>query len=605
MGKIIICGRVKNKFEINGQKISGCGINYLEKDFIVDLLNDQHKKVDYKIEDGIKIPKRDFEDEYIKYAKSKVKYNENDFEIKLSRKSHGEIVLIECKIQYEDDKSICDLELFNTVYDFKIKIKEWLSNYCKPIYWLYDDNNVLICAEGYKKIHNIENMFRQVLSIYMMENCGDIYLNNKLEGKYKQYVGFYKSRYKDFKEINAKFYNIDFSDLPQILEIKSVQAILNNEKSINKLIEEVSSTLEEIKDISYEYKKIEKLENQLKSKLKSLQENDSIFDSKLISILGTHFKDNWGILSKMRNMVMHNKPICKDLFNDIKAYCEDFSERFQKCFEYIENSFYCDEDGIYEALCDWRIEQEEQRIEQYEEEIERLRQEAGITFPLSEDYVIDSLREEDKFINELFVVLREIEKCAGFVEYIYSNVDEIEEYMNNLNLEEVIEFITLVNKAFDLKYSLDELEEYESSYDIFLELRDKILDGKDIEELYENIVSNSSLKEDFELNEESKFFDCDGNKYEVRFDGELCPQNGENDQILCSFYKNDECFIKAYIEVDYGDYKNPSEGDINSSQVNIVNEELSNIYDCMKDYIEGKFDITNNIVKYIDKIKNN
>lgn len=601
MGKIIITGRLRNKFQINGQEINGCGINEVEKNFIVDLFKNQYKEIKYEVLGSISTHEKDFDDEYIRYAKAKVRYEKKCFEVKLSRKSYEEVVLIECKIEYEENNDDNhNNELFKSVYNFKIEMKKWFNNYCKPIYWLYDDDNALICSEGYKKIHTIENKFREVLSMYMMKKCGDIYLCNKLEARYKIYAGFYNSKYKDFKEINAKFYNLEFSDLSQILDIKSIQAIVDedNNNSIDAIVKEISSILEKIKDISYDYNEIENLKKKMDSKLRSLEESDSIFDGSLLDILGVDFKKSWEQLSKMRNMVMHNKPICKKLFDDIKSYCDNFNEKFEKCFNYIESHFYSDEEGVYEALCDWEME----KNECYSEEIERLREQAGIEFSLNEDYVIDKLRENHKVIHDLITIFSNIEDLKKYVEQIYSNIDDIQEYMKNLNLEQVKKFITLINHDLNLQLQFED-EEYEDTYDIFAGFRDEILQNKGIEELHENIIYNTNLKDYFELTDVAKFFDCDNNKYEVAFDEELDAQNGATDFINCILYKNDEILKKACIKVYYGDYQLPDEGYIDSSQVNIINEEIYNINEKTKEYMETTIKITDKITKYIENCK--
>ena len=226
MGKIIIVGKLKNKINFKNKDIQITdSLNDLSSDFICDLIADSKKVIGY---DSSKVESRskNFADEITKYAKRNLVFNEKKFKITLSRKTYEKNVLIECCIDYEMNN--LEKDIFNSVYEFKIRIKEWLKKYCKFIYWIHDDNNSKICSYAYNKIYNVENMLRQILSLFMMRKCGDIYLNKELESKCNDYSNFYKVQgYSDFKDINSKLYNIDFLKLPKLLDLNVSQAVVN------------------------------------------------------------------------------------------------------------------------------------------------------------------------------------------------------------------------------------------------------------------------------------------------------------------------------------------------------------------------------------------
>lgn len=590
MGKIIIVGKLRKKICINDKIIEiNNSINDLSKDFVIELFADSKEVIGYESDSKIKVHSKDFNDEIIRYAKRKVKFHEKIFEVILSRRTYGEFILIECSIEYDKED-----KLFESVYEFKISIKEWMNKYFKPIYWIQDDNNIEICTDTYKNIHNIENKFRKILSLFMMRKCGDIYLNKKLEDEFNRYSDFYnKGSYTDFKNINSKLYNIGFSNLPELLDMKVTQVIVEEEKNIKEIIDEITNLLSNIGDMTYAYKEIEKQKNKLSSKISKINREEYIFDDEILSALDSDFKSKWENLSGMRNMVMHNKPICKKLFDDIEGLCEEMEEKFKICLEDIENCFYTEEECIYDCLCDEESEREQYNLEFIEQERENL----GIQFQLSEDYVMDDLAENQREIGALMSTLNDINEFSSKIENIYGDVDEIRECLKGLEEKILIKQIFDISNKLGIEINIEDFDISEGVADLIEAFIYNILGNSDIDELYDNLVDKTKIDDEFSINKIATFGDCEGALYEIYVQGELDPEDDGFDFLECIIYKNEAILKKANIEINYGSLSDQSEGYINCDQMHLINQEVKSIYEEIKN---KTILISNNIKKAME-----
>ncbi|MBY6917458.1 hypothetical protein FDB42_09035 [Clostridium botulinum] len=595
MGKILIVGKLRKKISVNGELVEvNNSVNDLNTDFLIELFADSKRDIKYESNKELKIHKKDFKDEIVRYAKRTLIFKSREFEMMLSRKTYDASILIECSIEYGSEiissKTVNNNKLFDSVYEFKIKIKEWLSKFCKTIYWIYDENNIEICTEAYQKIHNTENRFRQVLSLFMMRQCGDIYLNKYLTEEFNRYSDFYsKGKYIDFKNINSKLYNIGFSKLPELLKMKFTQVVAEEEKSINDIVNETLGVLSDLEDVTYSYKMIEKAKKKLSSKLSEIGRSESIFTNEILQILDGEFDKKWDELSGMRNMVMHNKPICKKLFDDIDSMCNFMQVKFNKCLDNIETCFYTEEELIYDALCD-----EEYEKQQYQfDYIERLREECGIEFQLDEDYVMNELVENKKEIDELMTTLNNINDLTSKVEDIYGNCESIRDYLKSLEKKTLVEHITNVLEKLELEIdNVDMDNESEELIDEFIML---ITNHINLENLYDYLVDNEIDDEFCICKKIAEFGDCEGDIYELWVQGDLNPEDYGFDYIDCILNKNNNLLKSASIEIFYGSYENQGEGYINCEDVNAVNSDLIDIYDD----IEEK---TKDMVTKIEKV---
>lgn len=594
MGKIIIIGKVKNKICINNEAIKiEDSLNDISSEFILQLFDDLKNNIKYDSDTSIETHRRDFSDEILRYAKREIIYQNKKFMVTISRKTYGDTILIEVNLGYEENEA--STTLFGEIYSFKICIKNWIKEICKQVYWIHDDNNSMICTNTYVKIHNIENKFRQLLSIFMMRKCGDIYLNRSLNKQYTDYSSFYNGKnspYVDFKNINTKLFNIDFSRLPDLLDMNISQAVIEDKGTIEELIDEVILDLQNIGDLTYEYNEIDKIKGKLRSEINKINRYEHIFDENILLVLNEDFRKQWERLSGMRNMVMHNKPICKLLYSDIESLCKDIESKFNECLSSIEMCFYTEEESIYDCLCD-----EAAELDQYLFEfIEQERENNGIEFQLDKDYVADYLAEECLEITDLITQLQSIKEVSSQVEDIDISYDNIVEKLKEDNkLIEKIEYITM---QLGLKLNSNNFDgDYNDILDNFMF---ELVEKYNLDELYNNLDVNSKLEDYYSIYKDIYFKNCEGNVYDIKTEEGLDPQDDSMDYINVTLYKDKKIVKSAIIEVYYGSYVQYTEGYIHAQQINIIVEELGNIYDDIK----NKLNAILNRLKEVEKILN-
>lgn len=87
----------------------------------------------------------------------------------------------------------------------------------------------------------------------------------------------------------------------------------------------------------------------------------------------------------------------------------------------------------------------------------------------------------------------------------------------------------------------------------------------------------------FDLNFKVDWYDIDNTTYTIAVDGEIYPENGGIDEIQFILNINDEKYKTYCVQVNYGDYRDPSDGDINDSQIAILVDEIES---SVKDTIE-------------------
>jgi len=157
--------------------------------------------------------------------------------------------------------------------------------------------------------------------------------------------------------------------LLKILELKDSSIFDENGDSVGSKLSDIKELLDNDADVNDIFAQIRLIEE-------AVNNRENVFDGKpskedeeeainlfgtsdvlnyrdMLVILDDEFTNYWeNILSKMRNMIAHNKPICKELYEDIIAICNWMHEKFNECDAYIESSFYSDEEGVRSALED-------------------------------------------------------------------------------------------------------------------------------------------------------------------------------------------------------------------------------------------------------------
>jgi|GEM_PF-2408066 len=595
MSKIEIIGRLKSRVKIEGKEYECNDVN-LDKDFLIDFTKSLLVKLGQS--DNTIQYEKFFDEEIISKVKVDILINEQKFDFTLSRDTFGNKVLIGCEMNVEST----DDDIFGTVYFVKIKLIEIFNRFCENsnIFLLQDFNNEQICQAAYVEIHKVENRLRSILTRYLMKKYGKLLLSKSLKKEVDEYSKWFRKevngKYNTFKRINTDYANIDFLKLIKILELKDSSIIDENGDSVGSKLSDIKELLDndaDVNDIFAQIRLIEEAvnnrENVFDGKPSKVDEEEAInlFGTSevlnyrdMFVILDDEFKNYWeNKLSKMRNMIAHNKPICKELFEDIIEICNWMHEKFNECDAYIESSFYSDEEGVRSALEDMEIEKE-----RYESDyVEQQRESFGIEFPLSEDYVETALAESCTEIQNLISVINRLEDLGSLLDEIGSCLYEIEDMSID---EEDSDLDSEIRKIVIEELKL-EIESDDNTLDLDLFIEKYLFQDLNIQDAIQYYTENKNYLDAnfdyFDLNFKVGWYDCDNTTYSIAVDGELFPENGGSDEIQFILNINDEKHKTYYVQVNYGDYRDPSDGDINDSQIAILVDEIeSNVKDTIK-----------------------
>jgi len=586
MSKIEIIGRLKSRVKIKGKDYQCNDVN-LDKDFLIDFtknllgnLGQSDNTIQYE---------KFFDEEIISKVKVDILINEQKFDFILSRDTFGNKVLVGCEMNVEST----DDNLFGTVYNIKIKLIETFNRFCENsnIFLLQDFNNEQICQTAYVEIHKVENRLRSILTRYLMKKYGKLLLSKSLKKEVDDYSKWFRKevngKYNTFKRINTDYANIDFLKLPKILELKDSSIIDENGDSVGSKLSDIKELLDndaDVNDIFAQFRLIEEAVNNREyifdgkpsredeaEAINLFGTTDVLNHRDILVILDDEFKSCWeNKLSKMRNMIAHNKPICKELYKDIIAICNWMHEKFNECDAYIESSFYSDEEGVRSALEDMEIEKE-----RYESDyVEQQRESFGIEFPLSEDYVETALAESCPEIQNLISVINGLENIGILLDEIGSCLYEVEDMSIN---EEASDLDSEIRKTVIEELQL-EIEPDDNKLDLDLFIEKYLFQYLNIQDALDYYSENKNYLDAnfdyFDLNFKVGWYDKDNTTYSIAVNGEIFPENGGIDEIRFILSIDEKEHKTYYVQVNYGDYRDPSDGDINDSQIAILIDEI-------------------------------
>lgn len=595
MGKIEFAGRLKPIIHLDGVSYQCNDVNF-DKDFLITLSKYFIKIVNNSdIETQLKYS-RFFEEERICIVEFELNFDTKKYKVVFTRDTQFDKIIIGCEVKAVE----AETELFGTAYQLKLQVISLFNRICdnSSIYLLEDFNNELICQNAYLQIHKVENRFRNLLTKYLIRKYGKLVLSKPLKKDVDDYSKWFKeskNKYKTFKKINTDYANLDFSKLAKILDLYDAKCIDETGTSIFSNLESIVNDLDDDIDYTVLNSNIAKLKDKVAKRIKIFDdiktiddEADTLFgfsfkkSEDIITILDSDFRKLWeSELSKMRNMVAHNKPICKELYNEIIENCRIVNEKFDKCFDYIDSYFYPDEEGVYSALEDMAYEEEERN----RFDIDEARESVGIQFSLDEDCVEEQILEADR-ISRFITIISVLEDISSYVEVIKGINDEL----RFLDDEEIS--VELKEKIFNhIKGTLSlecEFKDYQSYeiIDILYELVYKDIDIDKAIEFYSYDNYYRSLNDNFEvfsLDYQMKWLTLDNQEYEIVFYGVLEPENGGIDYLEFDLYIGNKKIKNYTIEVDYGDYRTPSDGDIRDSR---VDELVDDIKDSISETID-------------------
>ncbi|MFQ7446591.1 hypothetical protein [Intestinibacter bartlettii] len=279
-----------------------------------------------------------------------------------------------------------------------------------------------------------------------------------------------------------------------------------------------------------------------------------IWEEDISLYLPDNFVDTWHEFSKMRNMVAHNKPICKELEKDICSKIEELNG--------IMDSFKNKINEDLKSIEKTNIQKKEKQL-YYEFECE----EAGIS-PLKDAmHILSDIYESEKwysFWNKLEDYLISYKNSVEDLSYILDNLlDELNENLfQNCSIDKIITNINLIYKILEFhglhidKFHFDVLQTLEENPSLISVILNNLTDLLTDNNSYISIdYSLDNYISDYE-NILFEFKDLNGNYIKITYiGGDINLEHGTTDDIDIKLFLNDECLASGKIEISYGDYE--------------------------------------------------
>ena len=491
-------------------------------------------------------------------------------------------------IQYSENDDI-SLLVSSIWYEFKERMIELLHGNYEQIFWLSDSQNMKIATDLYGRLHILENYLREIINSYMsIKHGGDWFEKYSYEDYMNKYLKFSEwfrdSQYNLYKKVDNHLYNLEIDDIFVALKAAKKKQITN---VVKRALEDIKK---HEKEKATEIASVELLDS---PSLWAEENFDEIFSK---TVVGRWKND----LSKRRNMVAHNKMICRDMYNDTVATIDYFQNEFEKAEELLKR----------------RIKSEEilaaNRLQREDEEAMNLEYCDIRSELLEEQDIIERLNETDDFICLSGIINDSISDISGKVEDTPLSLKDIRE---SLQEETFFEDDELIRKDLLEKYI--ELGDTHYLYSTWKAL----LEGKVTKEIYrliENALQDHLLSIEQKLKNirNSVFYvdlscfsegdlvrikDYAGNEFAVNVSGWFCPERGSSDEVYINWIENGVNRVYGGIYISYGDYE-MTEDDI---PIPCVEDELvvkvSEVNDNLEIVVTGIMDILNKIEnKYVE-----
>lgn len=480
--------------------------------------------------------------------------------------------ILEFQIQYDDDDDIMDLG--NSVwFDFKENLINLLHSNFAQIYWLADSQNKKIATDLYERMYALENYLREIINSYMcVIHGGDWFEKYSYEDFVNKYLKFSEwfrnSKYNLFKQVDSHLFNLEIDDIFDALKVAKKKQLPG---VVKKALEEIK---EKEKENAADIANIELLNSP------SLWEEEKLSDIFSAGIVGRWKND----LSKRRNMIAHNKMICREMYCDTLKSIDFFMEEFEKADARLKRRIHSEESIEISRI---------QRDNEIAMNLEYCEINPDL---LEEQDIIEKLNETDDFMTLTNIIEDRIARIGEKIDELMGELDDIESCLNVDNffdedqfvgknlLMEYIEFAkehslstvwkTLLEKGMSVEvYTLIEpgIEEY------ILDIKSRL--GAIKESIY--YVDMECLSEGTLV----RLQNFAGDIYNVSLSGWLCPERGATNQLYINWLENGEQSVCGGIYISYGDYE-MTEDDIpipcvedemvvNFQEVNIKLEEVA------------------------------
>lgn len=515
-------------------------------------------------------------------AESEFVYQSKECRMDIERITKGGRRYIFLNIQYSEEDDI-SLLASSTWYEFKEKMIGLLHENYEQIFWLVDSQNMKIATDLYGRLHILENYLREIINSYMsIKHGGDWFEKYSYEDYINKYLKFSEwfrdSQYDLYKKVDNYLYNLEIDDIFVALKAAKKKQITNV----------VKRALEDIK--KHEREKATEIASVELLDSPSLWDEENFDDIFSKTVVGRWKND----LSKRRNMVAHNKMICRDMYNDTVAAIDYFENEFKRAEDLLKRRIKSEE--ILEANRLRREDEEAMNLEYCD-----IRSEL-----LEEQEIIERLNETDDFICLSGIINDSIYHISEKVEDTLLFLKDIRE---GLQAETFFEDDELMRKDLLEKYI--ELGDTHYLYSTWKTL----LEGKVTKEIYRLIEDALQahllfIEEKLQNIRDSVFYvdlscfsegdlvrlkDFEGNEFAINVSGWFCPERGSSDEVYVNWTENGVKSIYGGIYISYGDYE-MTEDDI---PIPCVEDELvvkfSEVNDKLETLVTGIMDILDKI----------
>lgn len=463
----------------------------------------------------------------------KVKFNERIYEISIFEKSYGEessIKTLEVGLSIEHEAEVFDEDFYN----IKVKIKECVKDYYKEVYFIEDTQNEKICIELYKMVYNNENKFRSIINKYMVITYGVNWFDKVIDKSYKDSVlnlnkWYREQRGAEFKNVKSELYNLLIDDLIEMLKESQIDGIaIMDRKKYSEFFNPLTA------------------DSKLKQILDGIEINtETIWDRNFRQYIDEDFEQSWNEYKSMRNMVAHNKLICRTVKNKITEYSEKISKQLDDLSQRLER-IYKDNERTHVKEIYAQINEDF-----YMEEA------GGSELPDEED-VIFEIEEDDRYsiiMNEIDEKLSELkdkrEEASWQTEQLlmyYEGEDTTIEKSKLSSLYLIFEMFRLEEDDFK-RVCVTEI----NTQCVLNRFIPEVLESLRL--LTERLTDNSYFVADsFDISKLVEYRDIYGEETSLSSTGMISPIRGATDTIQLNMYVEDRLIGSGIIEKQYFDY---------------------------------------------------
>ncbi|GAA0123463.1 hypothetical protein UT300018_27810 [Clostridium faecium] len=498
------------------------------------------ENVKYKTYEDYGLVEQDEEETEILEVESNFKYMGERYSMTLSKStfSNDNAILYVDVDFIEDTVRVDETGVIISLYDFKIKLKNVLGKLYQEVHWQKDTQNESLSTKLYSKVHNIENRFREIINEYMIRVYGVGWFKNNIHSDYyKKYEDFSKwfrkSKYHTFKNIKTELFNLQITDLIEMLKESYPEEYVNK----------VNSSINTIRNILKD-----KADQVLKEDVLGLT---SIWEKeKFSNIFGEDIETIWESFSNMRNMIAHNKPICKELFEDICNNVSDLEARFEQSERILNRKIKSNEEIL--------------RMKFYDDQMDRFYlQDCDLEELPDEEEIIERITDNEDIIT-LFNSFEEYKsEFSSYVEEILGYFSEVFDYIDLSDIEDAKEKLNLLNEVlhYDNKYEKCRFEKYinamhdQQGLELIKEDFEDIIENMthQFEEVTEKIEYDDIS--DFQEGVIAKLANIEGQNLEVEIVDWFCPERGSSDTIHVKVRYRGKEEARGIIEKSYGDYE--------------------------------------------------